>query len=69
MLEMIKNYKINEIEYELMRFSMDLPSGYIEYYLVYIAIPFSSKIYEKRFDTKEKALEYILNKIMIKGAN
>lgn len=66
MLELLKNYKINGVKYELMKFSMNLPSSYIEYYLVYVAIPFSSKLYEKRFDTKEKALEYILNKYSTK---
>lgn len=60
MLETIKSYKINNVEYELLRWSF---RGY-EKYIVHI---YSTSIYstphEREFPTKEKALEYILNKV------
>ena len=60
MLETIKSYKINNVEYALLKWSF---RGF-EKYIVHI---YSTSIYstphEREFSTKEKALEYILNKV------
>ena len=65
MLETIKSYKINNVEYALLKWSF---RGF-EKYIVHI---YSTSIYstphEREFSTKEKALEYILNKVSTKGA-
>ena len=63
MLETIKSYKINNVEYALLKWSF---RGF-EKYIVHI---YSTSIYstphEREFSTKEKALEYILNKASTK---
>ena len=60
MLELIKSYKVNGIEYGLFKWSF---RGF-EKYMVHI---YSRSVYstphEREFSTKEKALEYILNKV------
>lgn len=43
----------------------DTDSRIISYYIVYVSFPYARKIYEKKFYSKEKALEYILNKICV----
>ena len=55
MLETIKSYKINNVEYALLKWSF---RGF-EKYIVHIY----STPHEREFSTKEKALEYILNKV------
>ena len=60
MLESIKSYRINGVEYELLKWSF---RGFKKY-IVHI---YSTSIYstprEREFSTKEKALDYILNKV------
>lgn len=59
MLETIKSYKINNVEYELLKWSFRGS----EKYLIHIYIGHSVKPHERTFHNKESALEYILNKI------
>lgn len=57
MLEKIKTYKINNVEYEVYKFSFNET----ETYCVFVTTRRS--VHVRRFTTKEKALEYILNKV------
>lgn len=43
----------------------DTDSSIISYYIVYVSFPYARKIYKKKFYSKEKALDYILNKICL----
>ena len=63
MYELIKKYNINDIKYELYKWSYRR----IEKYVVYVYTrQYSPLPYSKEFSTKEKALEYILNKYSTK---
>lgn len=66
MNELMKKYNVNGIVYELYKWTY---RGFEKYNIYVYTRHYSSKVYRKEFSTKEKALEYILNKIMIKGAN
>lgn len=63
MLETIKYYKVNNIEYELLKWSF---RGFEKYIVNVYTRQYSSSPYSKEFTTKEKALEYILNKYSAK---
>ena len=63
MNELIKKYNVNDIRYELYKWSY---RGF-EKYIVYVYTrQYSSQLYRKEFPTKEKALDYILNKYSTK---
>ena len=60
MLETIKSYKINNVEYDLLKWSF---RGYEKYIVFIYSTSIYSNHHEREFTTKEKALEYILNKV------
>ena len=63
MLETINSYKINNVEYELLKWSF---RGYEKYIVHIYTTSIYSTPHEREFTTKEKALEYILNKASTK---
>lgn len=63
MNELIKKYSINGIKYELYKWSY---RGFEKYVVYVYTRQYSSLPYRKEFSTKEKALEYILNKYSTK---
>ena len=63
MLETIKYYNINNVEYELLKWSF---RGYEKYIVNIYSKSIYSTPHEREFSTKEKALEYILNKVSTK---
>ena len=60
MLELIKSYKVNKVEYDLLKWSY---RGFEKYIVFIYFTGIYSNHHEREFSTKEKALEYILNKV------
>lgn len=64
MNELIKKYNVNGIVYELYKWAY---RGFEKYNVYVYTRYYSSTPYRKEFPTKEKALEYILNKYSTKN--